>query len=421
MTQALRPRPNLDWLKKTAKERLAELRALNSDARLFEAQLAVARDYGFSSWRALKAAVDAQSIDGQIIAAATNGKADDLARLLAESPQKLSITGSNWQRPLLHLAAEKGHLACVEVLLKAGFDVRKRDRLAKASALHWAAQEGHLPIVKRLVEAGADVDGAGDAHAMGVIGWAVCFDRTHSEIADFLMASGAKPHILAAVAMNRADLVRELVARNPKLLATQKMSRFEHHRTPLHLAVLKNRPAMVKLLLELGADPVAEDSRGYTPLNFVTTRTDASIAEMLIEAGADPEQRNVNRFESMTPIFNVKDVSASIDYYVEKLGFELLWDWGNPPGFACVGRDEVKIFLCRDAQGAPGTWLAIWVQDVDALYEDYQRTGAIIRQKPTNFPWGSREMNVQDIDGHRLRMSCASTGPSDGVDLEERP
>ena len=58
MPQALPANPNLDWLRKTAKQRLAELRAEQPDARLHLAQLAVAHDYGFTSWRALKAHVD---------------------------------------------------------------------------------------------------------------------------------------------------------------------------------------------------------------------------------------------------------------------------------------------------------------------------------------------------------------------------
>ena len=58
MPQALPAQPNIDWLKKTAKQRLAELRASNPTARLHQAQLAVARDYGFRSWRALKAHVE---------------------------------------------------------------------------------------------------------------------------------------------------------------------------------------------------------------------------------------------------------------------------------------------------------------------------------------------------------------------------
>ena len=76
-------------------------------------------------------------------------------------------------------------------------------------------------------------------------------------------------------------------------------------------------------------------------------------------------------------------------------------------------RDTVRIFLSQNAQGAPGTWISIFVHDVDALYDDYVRRGAIIRQPPTNFPWGVREMNVEDIDGHRLRLGSEATGPSD--------
>jgi hypothetical protein len=58
MTQALPARPNLDWLKRTAKERLAVLRADDPSTKLHTAQLLVARDYGFKSWRELKSRVD---------------------------------------------------------------------------------------------------------------------------------------------------------------------------------------------------------------------------------------------------------------------------------------------------------------------------------------------------------------------------
>jgi len=75
MPRTLPPTPHLDWLKKTAKGRLAELRARDASAKLNQAQLALANDYGFPSWRALKARVDTLSLDGQIIAAAKDGRA----------------------------------------------------------------------------------------------------------------------------------------------------------------------------------------------------------------------------------------------------------------------------------------------------------------------------------------------------------
>ena len=125
------------------------------------------------------------------------------------------------------------------------------------------------------------------------------------------------------------------------------------------------------------------------------------------------------KFESLTPILNVKDIRESVHYYVNILGFKQDWDWGDPPTFASVSRDDVCIFFCQGAQGQSGTWMSIFVEDVDALYEDYQAKGAIIRQAPTNFSWGIREMNIEDLDGHRLRIGASTNAPSDGVDLCE--
>jgi catechol 2,3-dioxygenase-like lactoylglutathione lyase family enzyme len=352
-------------------------------------------------------------LDEQIVAAATEGREDELAELLGAHPEKLGLTGGRWNTPLLHLAAEAGQRGCVERLLRLGFDVNRRDELDNATALHWASGAGHLGVVERLVAAGADPVGAGDVHELDAVGWATCFGPVHVDVAEFLLTHGARPTIFSAVALGRADLVRAIVEHEPRLLF-RRMSRFEHRRTPLHLAVLGNRPDMVALLLELGADPGLRDDRGNTPLNYAAPRTDPAIPDRLVAAGADPAERSENRFESAVPILNVRDVPASIAYYLEKLGFRKEWDWGSPPDFACVCRDGVRIFLCQGGQGAPGTWISIFVQDVDALHADYVRRGALIPQAPANFPWGLREMNVEDPDGHRLRFGSEATGPADG-------
>ncbi len=47
---------------------------------------------------------------------------------------------------------------------------------------------------------------------------------------------------------------REVAAADPAAI-TRTMSRYDQSRTALHLAVMKNRPAVVRALLELGADP----------------------------------------------------------------------------------------------------------------------------------------------------------------------
>src|SRR5688572_31607335 len=57
--KTLPARPDLDWLRNRARALLRDLRRTRADAKLSDAQLAVAREYGFASWRALKERVDA--------------------------------------------------------------------------------------------------------------------------------------------------------------------------------------------------------------------------------------------------------------------------------------------------------------------------------------------------------------------------
>ena len=121
----------------------------------------------------------------------------------------------------------------------------------------------------------------------------------------------------------------------------------------------------------------------------------------------------MHQFECLIPTLNVKNFAVSLDYYLNKLGFAKKWDWRTPPTFGCVMRGKVEIFLCEGAQGQAGMWMSIFVDDVDALHEEYKKSGALVRLAPTNMPWGTREMNVEDPDGHRLRMGSNPTGPPD--------
>jgi hypothetical protein len=57
--RGLPEQPSLEHLKKQARRRLRELRAASPAAKLADAQLEIARGYGFPSWRALKAFVEA--------------------------------------------------------------------------------------------------------------------------------------------------------------------------------------------------------------------------------------------------------------------------------------------------------------------------------------------------------------------------
>ena len=106
-------------------------------------------------------------------------------------------------------------------------------------------------------------------------------------------------------------------------------------------------------------------------------------------------------FGGATPIFRVRSLSASLDYYVNVLGFKM--DWGGPGGFASVSRGRCTLFLCEGDQGHLGTWAWVGVDDAGRLFEPYRRAGAKIRQEPTNFSW-AYEMQVEDLDGNVLRF-----------------
>lgn len=111
-------------------------------------------------------------------------------------------------------------------------------------------------------------------------------------------------------------------------------------------------------------------------------------------------QTPVVGFEGINAIFRVANIQASIDYYVNALGFTVEW---RMPAFACVKRGRGSIFLCEGDQGHFGTWIWVGVTDAEALYKQYQESGAKIRHRPTNYPW-AYEMQVEDIDGNVLRL-----------------
>lgn len=269
----LRDNPNLDWLRKQAKRRLEELREANPLARLAEAQFDLAKQYGFSSWRALKAHVDSRTVDGQLFDAARKGAVDALAGLLDKYPDKLHARARPYEWSLLHFAARNSHLGAVDLLLSRGLNVNAREKGDNTYPMHWAAAAGALDVVRRLADAGGDVVGRGDDHELEVIGWATCWDEcnddAHRAVADFLVSRGARHHIFSAIAMNLEGEVRRIVAADASAL-NRRQSRNENNRTPLHFAVSKNRPEMVSLLLELGADPLAVDGSGQSVAAYAT-------------------------------------------------------------------------------------------------------------------------------------------------------
>ena len=111
------------------------------------------------------------------------------------------------------------------------------------------------------------------------------------------------------------------------------------------------------------------------------------------------------KFEHAEPILRVSDIAATVRYYTDVLGF-VNAEWGSDD-FTLVSRNGAGIYLCRGAQGQPGTWACIGVEDVGALYQEYLQSGARVRHPPRNYPW-ALEIHVEDPDGHILRFGSES-------------
>ncbi|QEG37791.1 VOC family protein [Bythopirellula goksoeyrii] len=115
---------------------------------------------------------------------------------------------------------------------------------------------------------------------------------------------------------------------------------------------------------------------------------------------------------AVSPVLLVHDVVAAAEYYREKLGFSYDRFWGEPPNFCMVRRDGLTVMLSQVGshteivphwQIVDKMWNAnFWVDDVEALYTEFQQNDAKIDYSLHLKPYGVKEFGIQDIDGHDI-------------------
>src|SRR2546422_107252 len=274
-SRQLPARANLEHLRNEAKQRLREMRTRDAALKLADAQLLIAREYGFASWRQLKAAVDDRDRD-RVFTAARDGDLSTVRRALDGGfhPGTTDKTG----RTIHQVAKALGHTH-VELLMR---ECQERDERPDE--------------VKQAVKAiqAAAADGRGDEHHVNVLGWATCLGRVREDVAGYLLSVGAKLNIWSAIALDRGDDVRRFVQDDPSALAAR-MSRNEHYRTPLHHAAAVNRPDMVRVLIERGVDVNAKRvlwDCNHTALHITVEHGVIELTRLLLDAGADPNIRD---------------------------------------------------------------------------------------------------------------------------------
>jgi ankyrin repeat protein len=260
---------------------------------LRDVQHALAREFGFAGWTDLKTALLSGTLENTpravavraLLEAADSGNAERIAELLDAMPDIVSerglLPGHSGLRTALHLAVGQERENIVALLLTRGADPNVRDEGDNAVPLHFAAEKENLPIIRRLVEAGSETIGAGDDHELEIIGWATVFGTARRDVADYLLAHGARHNICSAVALGDVGAIRANAADVERV-----MDRANLRRRPLHLAVVKKRADSLAALLALGATTEHTDAGGLTALDQAALDGESDMVQLLLDAGA---------------------------------------------------------------------------------------------------------------------------------------
>jgi ankyrin repeat protein len=226
MPRQLPEKPNLEYLRKQAKELLRTM----PQAKLADAQYALANDYGFSTWAELKSHVESLDPAEALKAAVCDQDAPRVRQLLDRHPglrEHLDdpLPNSSFGVHALFAAVQRSDRATIEVLLTAGADIRKRTDW-------WAGGFGLL-------------------------------DDCDPSLVDFLIERGAVHDVHSTSRLALVPQLSQLIAADPSLVH----ARGGDGQTPLHFA---STIEVAQFLLENGADIDACDiDHESTPAQYM--------------------------------------------------------------------------------------------------------------------------------------------------------
>ena len=184
MSRQLPEKPNLEHLRKQAKDLLRTLR----HGKLADAQHALAVEYGFPTWASLKAHVQSLMLSPAeaLKAAVCDSNASRVRDILKQHPELRTtiddpLPNYGFGQHALFAAVQRSDRDTIDVLLQAGADIRKRTEW-------WAGGFGVLDdcdptLAEFLIERGAVLD----AHAASRLGWM-------SELTEFVAADPPVVH-----------------------------------------------------------------------------------------------------------------------------------------------------------------------------------------------------------------------------------
>ncbi|MFP9113311.1 VOC family protein [Flavobacterium sp. RHBU_3] len=109
------------------------------------------------------------------------------------------------------------------------------------------------------------------------------------------------------------------------------------------------------------------------------------------------------------PILAVTDVQETVNYYIEKLGFELIATLLQPPVYGMVQRNGFQVHFGKTEVHTPNSKhrndlpdFILWIPEIDAFYNEIKQRGATIITEIALRPYGSREFTIEDNNGYRI-------------------
>jgi ankyrin repeat protein len=274
---------------------LARIRVVSDRIILASAHLALAREYGFSRWSALKTEVERREI-------LTSRDLSRLTRLLATRPELAQTKMEHWCDH--HRADPLGYVAMLQfdherlglprdltgtgtaarALIAAGAPVDGHPGDSE-TPLITAASYGDAEVARVLIEAGADLEARAAPNAGGVpegtaLLHAAVFGMT--DVLDLLVKAGARVHSIE-VAAAAGDVTDWLALETP----------LQARIRALVMAADHQRLPVIDQLIEAGTPIDAEDEQyGRQALRVAACNGRPGSVRRLLQHGANPNHRD---------------------------------------------------------------------------------------------------------------------------------
>ena len=120
----------------------------------------------------------------------------------------------------------------------------------------------------------------------------------------------------------------------------------------------------------------------------------------------------MSRLSHLAVILPLTDISTTLNFFVDKLGFSKHFQPEAPLDYAVVKRDGITINLSlvdNPPQLLPNNSAYIFCEDITGLFKEYQDKGVPFREPLSSTDYGMREFVLELPSGHRLAFGQGTT------------